>query len=112
MRKMILWAVAVLAAASCTRGLDEAAVRGGDGIRFVVGDFPAFGGASTRAVGAEDPGKTSWAEGDELLLVLDNNSYGAQYATVTFNGDNWELTSGTLVYNCLLYTSPSPRDRG
>lgn len=98
MRKILLLLVIVLAAASCTRGLDEAAVRGGDGIRFVVGDFPAFGGASTRAVGTEDPGKTSWAKGDDLLLELGNNSYGTQYATVTFNGDNWELTSGTLVY--------------
>ena len=98
MRKIILLTVAVLAAASCTRGLDEAAVRGGDGIRFVVGDFPAFGESSTRAVGTEDPGKTSWAEGDELLVELGNNSYGSQYATVTFNGEGWELKSGTLVY--------------
>ena len=98
MRKMILLAFAALAAASCTRGLDEAAVRGGDEIRFVVGDFPAFGGSQTRAVGTEDPGKTEWAEGDELLVELGNNSYGSQYATVTFNGEGWELKSGTLVY--------------
>ena len=98
MRKMILLAVAALAAASCTRGLDEAAVRGGDEIRFVVGDFPAFGGAQTRAVGTEDPGKTEWAAGDELLLELGNNSYGSQYATVMFNGEGWKLKSGTLIY--------------
>ena len=98
MRKILLLAFVALAAVSCTRGLDEPAVRGGDEIRFVVGDFPAFGSSETRAVGTEDPGKTEWAAGDELLLVLDSNSYGTQYATVTFNGDNWELTSGTLVY--------------
>ena len=98
MRKMILLAFAALAAASCTRGLDEAAVRGGDEIRFVVGDFPAFGGSETRAVGTEDPGKTEWAAGDELLLVLDNNSYSTQYATVTYNGNGWGLTKGKLVY--------------
>ena len=98
MLKMILLAFAALAAASCTRGLDEAAVIGGDEIRFVVGDFPAFGGAQTRAVGTEDPGKTKWAAGDELLLELGNNSYGSQYATVMFNGEGWELKSGTLIY--------------
>ena len=98
MRKMILLAFAALAAASCTRGLDEPAVIGGDEIRFVVGDFPAFGGPGTRVVGTEDPGKTEWAAGDELLVVLDNNSYGTQYATVTYNGNGWELTKGKLVY--------------
>ncbi len=98
MRKMILLAFAALAAVACTRGLDEPAVRGGDEIRFVVGDFPAFGGAQTRAVGTEDPGKTEWVAGDELLVELGNNSYGSQYATVTYNGNGWKLTSGTLVY--------------
>ena len=98
MRKMILLAFAALAAASCTRGLDEPAVIGGDEIRFVVGDFPAFGGPGTRAVGTEDRGKTEWAAGDELLVVLDNNSYGTQYATVTYNGNGWGLTKGKLVY--------------
>ena len=95
---MILLAFAALAVASCTRGLDEPAVIGGDEIRFVVGDFPAFGGPGTRVVGTEDPGKTEWAAGDELLVVLDNNSYGTQYATVTYNGNGWGLTKGKLVY--------------
>lgn len=98
MRKMILLAFAVLAAVACTRALDEPAVLGGDEIRFVVGDFPAFGVSQTRAVGTVDPGKTKWAVGDELLVVLDNNSYGAQYATVTYNGNGWGLTKGELVY--------------
>ena len=98
MRKMILLAFAALAAASCTRGLDEPAVIGGDEIRFVVGDFPAFGGPGTRVVGTEDSGKTEWAAGDELLVELGNNSYGAQYATVTYNGNGWGLTKGKLVY--------------
>ena len=98
MRKMILWAVAVLAAASCTRGLDEAAVRGGDEIRFVVGDFPAFGGASTRAVGTEDPGKREWGEGDELLVEMTSKTLGSKYAAFTYNGSSWELTDGELAY--------------
>ena len=95
---MILLALAALAAVACTRGLDEPAVLGGDEIRFVVGDFPAFGSSETRAVGTADPGKTKWAAGDELLVVLDNNSYGTQYATVTYNGNGWGLTKGKLVY--------------
>ena len=98
MRKMILLAFAALAAVACTRGLDEPAVRGGDEIRFVVGDFPAFGGAQARAVGTEDPGKTEWVAGDELLVELGNNSYGSQYATVTYKENGWELTKGKLVY--------------
>ena len=98
MRKMILLAFAALAAVACTRSLDEAAVIGGDEIRFVVGDFPAFGDPGTRVVGTEDSGKTGWAAGDELLVVLDNNSYGTQYATVTYNGNGWGLTKGKLVY--------------
>ena len=98
MRKMILLAFAALAAASCTRGLDEAAVRGGDEIRFVVGDFPTFGGSETRAVGTEDPGKTEWAAGDELLLEMTSTTLGSKYATFTYNGSEWELTDGELAY--------------
>ncbi|WP_440486224.1 hypothetical protein, partial [Segatella hominis] len=51
-----------------------------------------------RTIGTPDPGKTSWAEGDELLLEIDNTFYGKQYATFTYNGKSWELTSGELVY--------------
>ena len=98
MRKMILFAFAALAAASCTRGLDEAAVRGGDEIRFVVGDFPAFGGSQTRAVGTEDSGKTEWSAGDELLLEMTSKTLGTKYAAFTYNGSNWVLTDGELAY--------------
>ena len=65
---------------------------------MVVGEFPAFGDSQTRAIGTPDEGKTSWAEGDELLLEIDNTFYGKQYATFTYNGKSWELTSGELVY--------------
>ena len=65
---------------------------------MVVGEFPAFGDSQTRAIGTPDEGKTSWAEGDELLLVIDNTFYGKQYATFTYNGKSWKLTSGELVY--------------
>ena len=98
MRKMILLAFAAFAVLACTRGLDEPAILGSDEIRFVVGAFPAFGGAQTRTVGTEDPGKTEWVAGDELLVELGNNSYGSQYATVTYKENGWELTKGKLVY--------------
>lgn len=65
---------------------------------MVVGEFPAFGDSQTRAIGTPDEGKTSWAVGDELLLEIDNTFYGKQYATFTYNGKSWELTSGELVY--------------
>ena len=65
---------------------------------MVVGEFPAFGDSQTRAIGTTDPGKTSWAEGDELLLEMTSNTYGTQYATFKYNGSNWELASGELSY--------------
>ncbi len=85
--------------ASCTSDLDNTIVTvDNSNIRFVVGDFPAFGVPSTRAVGTEDPGKTEWAEGDELLLEADSKTLGSMYATFTYNGNEWELTSGELAY--------------
>ena len=33
-----------------------------------------------------------------MLLEIDNTFYGKQYATFTYNGKSWELTSGELVY--------------
>ena len=67
-------------------------------VQLVVGEFPAFGDSQTRAIGTPDEGKTSWAVGDELLLEIDNTSYGRHNATFTYNGKSWELTSGELVY--------------
>ena len=85
--------------ASCTSDIEETtATTGKNNVQLVVGEFPAFGDSQTRAIGTPDEGKTSWAEGDELLLVIDNTSYGKQYATFTYNGKSWELTSGELVY--------------
>ena len=84
---------------SCTSDIEEpTATTGKSNVQLVVGEFPAFGDSQTRAIGTPDPGKTSWAEGDELLLVIDNTSYGSHSATFTYNGKSWELTSGELVY--------------
>lgn len=95
----IMLAVVTIVMASCTSDIEEpTATTGKSNVQLIVGEFPAFGDSQTRAIGTPDEGKTSWAEGDELLLEIDNTSYGKQYATFTYNGKSWELTSGELVY--------------
>ena len=95
----IMLAVVTIVMASCTSDIEETtATTGKNNVQLVVGEFPAFGDSQTRAIGIPDEGKTSWAEGDELLLVIDNTSYGSHSATFTYNGKSWELTSGELVY--------------
>ena len=95
----IMLAVVTIVMASCTSDIEETTTTTGkNNVQLVVGEFPAFGDSQTRAIGTPDPGKTSWAEGDELLLVIDNTFYGKQYATFTYNGKSWKLTSGELVY--------------
>lgn len=102
MRKIfqyIMLAVVTIVMASCTSDIEETtATTGKSNVQLVVGEFPAFGDSQTRAIGTPDEGKTSWAEGDELLLEIDNTSYGRHNATFTYNGKSWELTSGKLVY--------------
>ena len=95
----IMLAVVTIVMASCTSDIEETTTTTGkSNVQLVVGEFPAFGDSQTRAIGTLDEGKTSWAEGDELLLEIDNTFYGKQYATFTYNGKSWELTSGELVY--------------
>ena len=95
----IMLAVVTIVMASCTSDIEETTTTTGkSNVQLVVGEFPAFGDSQTRAIGTPDEGKTSWAEGDELLLEIDNTFYGKQYATFTYNGKSWELTSGELVY--------------
>lgn len=95
----IMLAVVTIVMASCTSDIEETtAAAGKSNVQLVVGEFPAFGDSQTRAIGTPDEGKTSWAVGDELLLEIDNTFYGKQYATFTYNGKSWELTSGELVY--------------
>ena len=102
MRKIfqyIMLAVVTIVMASCTSDIEETTTTTGkNNVQLVVGEFPAFGDSQTRAIGTSDEGKTSWAEGDELLLVIDNTFYGKQYATFTYNDKSWKLTSGELVY--------------
>lgn len=102
MRKIfqyIMLAVVTIVMASCTSDIEETtATTGKSNVQLVVGEFPAFGDSQTRAIGTLDPGKTSWAEGDELLLEMTSKTFGTKYAAFTYNGSSWELTSGELSY--------------
>ena len=95
----IMLAVVTIVMASCTSDIEETtATTGKNNIQLVVGEFPAFGDSQTRAIGTPDPGKTSWAEGDELLLEMTSKTFGTKYAAFTYNGSSWELASGELSY--------------
>lgn len=102
MRKIfqyIMLAVVTIVMASCTSDIEEpTATTGKSNVQLVVGEFPAFGDSQTRAIGTLDPGKTSWAEGDELLLEMTSKTFGTKYAAFTYNGSSWELASGELSY--------------
>lgn len=95
----IMLAVVTIVMASCTSDIEETtATTAKNNVQLVVGEFPAFGDSQTRAIGTPDPGKTSWAEGDELLLEMTSKTLGTKYAAFTYNGSSWELTSGELSY--------------
>ena len=102
MRKIfqyIMLAVVTIVMASCTSDIEETtATTGKNNVQLVVGEFPTFGDSQTRAIGTPDEGKTSWAEGDELLLEMTSTTLGTKYAAFTYNGSSWELTSGELSY--------------
>ena len=102
MRKIfqyIMLAVVTIVMASCTSDIEETtATTGKSNVQLVVGEFPAFGDSQTRAIGTPDEGKTSWAEGDELLLAMTSKTLGTKYATFKYNGSSWELASGELSY--------------
>ena len=95
----IMLAVVTIVMASCTSDIEETtATTAKNNVQLVVGEFPAFGDSQTRAIGTPDPGKTSWAEGDELLLEMTSKTLGTQYAAFKYNGSSWELASGELSY--------------
>lgn len=95
----IMLAVVTIVMASCTSDIEETtATTGKSSVQLVVGEFPAFGDSQTRAIGTPDEGKTSWAEGDELLLEMTSKTFGTKYAAFKYNGSSWELTSGELSY--------------
>ena len=95
----IMLAVVTIVMASCTSDIEEpTATTGKSNVQLVVGEFPAFGDTQTRAIGTPDEGKTSWVEGDELLLEMTSKTLGTKYAAFKYNGSSWELASGELSY--------------
>ena len=95
----IILAVVTIVMASCTSDIEETtATTGKSNVQLVVGEFPAFGDSQTRAIGTLDEGKTSWTEGDELLLEMTSKTLGTKYAAFKYNGSSWELASGELSY--------------
>lgn len=95
----IMLAVVTIVMASCTSDIEETtATTGKNNVQLVVGEFPAFGDSQTRTIGTPDEGKTSWAEGDELLLEMTSKTFGTKYAAFKYNGSSWELASGELSY--------------
>ncbi len=95
----IILAVVTIVMAACTSDIEETtATTGKSNVQLVVGEFPAFGDSQTRAIGTPDEGKTSWAEGDELLLEMTSKTFGTKYAAFTYNGSSWELANGELSY--------------
>ena len=95
----IILAVVTIVMASCTSDIEETtATTAKNNVQLVVGEFPAFGDSQTRAIGTPDEGKTSWAEGDELLLEMTSKTLGTKYAAFKYNGSSWELASGELSY--------------
>ena len=95
----ILLAVALVATASCSNELDDTLLSENNGtLQFVVSDFPMFGeGIQTRVIGTEDPGKTAWENGDQIIVTLISQKYGEQTAALTYNGSSWS-TEASLSY--------------
>ena len=95
----IMLAAVTIVMAACTSDIeDTTATTGKSNVQLVVGEFPTFGDSQTRAIGTPDEGKTSWAEGDELLLEMTSKTLGTKYAAFKYNGSSWELASGELSY--------------
>ncbi len=98
--RYIILAATALAVASCANDIeDTTATTGSSNLKFIVGDFPAFEDSQTRTIGTPDKGKTSWEDGDELLIQLTNSTYTGQYYTLVKTSSGWDISdSQTLQY--------------
>lgn len=108
MRKIIQYMMMALIAvvlASCANDIsEESTPTVKSNIRFVVDDFPMFEKPSTRTIGEEDKGKTTWAVGDEICVKLESKELGTQTATLKYNGVKFEIQDG----NSLCYLDGEP----
>ena len=93
----VLMTVTAMMVTSCASDMDEALVKTDKSrTQFVVGDFPAFRDSQTRTVGTEDGGKTSWVDGDEILLSFTSKILGEQRATLTKTSSGWEIKDSPI----------------
>lgn len=56
-------------------------------IQFAVSDFPGYG--NTRAIGIQDEGKTSWNDGDVILVSITSGLIGTQTTALTYKDGCW-----------------------
>lgn len=90
-----------LMAVSCSNEMDGDANTITDAAQLIkIGNFPTFDeGTQTRAIGTEDAGKTTWADGDKVLLKIqlkdtDGDDVGtATTHTLTYNSDESKWTA-------------------
>jgi hypothetical protein len=68
-------------------------------IRFSVSDFPDYNNRTTRAVGIQDEGKSSWENDDLILVCMTSEHFGAQVTSLIYNNGNWIQTDE----KCLSY---------
>ena len=93
----VLMTVTAMMVTSCASDIDGALVKTDKSrTQFVVGDFPAFRDSQTRTVGTEDGGKTSWVDGDEILLSFTSKILGEQRATLTKTSSGWEIKDSPI----------------
>lgn len=93
----VLMTVTAMMVTSCASDMDGALVKTDKSrTQFVVGDFPAFRDSQTRTVGTEDGGKTSWVDGDEILLSFTSKILGEQRATLTKTSSGWEIKDSPI----------------
>lgn len=108
MRKIIQYIMTALPAivfASCVNDTNEVStpiVK--SKVQFVVDDFPMFEKPSTRSIGNEDVGKTTWTVGDKIFVKLRSRELGTQTAILKYNGVEFEIQDG----NSLCYLEGEP----
>ena len=86
-RLIFLIPLAVLLVSSCAK--EGQIFAPGAGIKLRISLCEGFNEGTTKTnIGTPDAGKTSWAEGDEVLVVFESESDTLKYIT-TYSGAEW-----------------------
>ena len=64
----------------------------------VADDYPLTQGWSDEAIGTESSGKTSWIDGDEILVSFTTESNGTKAFTLEYRDGNWTSNIDALTY--------------